>query len=309
MSKTKAETNHDALVAAAEVGVQRCEALELGTVWATVCETAEAAIDELRRNCLDAAGFGALEPVGPEILAELESLLQPSKCSEVIEELVNHHSLALGNYPDLARALRSSRAIAYLNEWLGSMASRALRDEKEFAAEGVRRFELLASQALAEQGLEKPASETIAWIVPGMESQLAAVRSRHEEHARAELKKLAERRVEAERIISAERQDKQRKLDETAAKAEKAAANKRRLALHGRALLLADKIEKLAVKTIPLKPGTHYSTRELCSILRSDGFTEEKMQSIESCIDRFSKADVRGLRARESMQKRARVST
>ncbi len=287
MSKNK-KIDHETLLIMAENATASCEAIELGGVWASICEEADVAIGNLRGDGIDTLGFNQLQPAPVGALIDLSGLVEHIKPGCMVEELSALHNQALLIYPEFSQSAGGLRGTTFVRTALAASAPATLINEAEFVSAGVARFELLISQSLANLGKELPASKTIAELVPQLQARVAAVRLRHETRARGELERSVQKRDEADRVLSEKRREKQAKLDETARAAERLAEKKRRDALHCRAVALADKIDGLGLETIELQKNSHYKAEELTGIMRNDGFSEKKLESIESHINRIS---------------------
>lgn len=200
----------------AEKLVATLEALAPGAPWADALRAAEQAVTAQRGAAVTAiwppeidaaADFGALDaleqawPRGPAWgMAAADT-----------------HDRSIRTRPALAAAIRGARE--QVGAHAATHAGRYARPEAEVAAEAIARFEgAIATQLVATGHALAGAAERLL-EANALAARLAAVRARHEEHARAALAALEAERLAAEAAREAEA----RRVAEAAAQAERQA--------------------------------------------------------------------------------------
>lgn len=271
------------LIKSAEIAVTTLECVELGEAWRTEYDGATAAIGELRARACGEVFPGNIEPVGKDILADLDYYTEPFPYSTYTADVIDLHERSLQSYPNLATIIRGALMRQRIGDIAGTRLVVTQRPESELIQEALREFEDKVSAQLAKRGELKPWCDILSVTVPTLENRVADARKKQEEHVAAEVARVLRERKEAEQILIREAEDKQSVLDQAAKAAERVAAEKLRAALHARACALAGRIDALGTKTIKMNRRS-YSAGEICTILRNYGYSEKKLAAIEMAV-------------------------
>ena len=97
--------DHETLLIMAENAVAGCEGISPGGLWASICEEADVAIENLRGDGIDALGFTQLKPAPVGVLIDISALAEHAKAGTMVESLAALHSQALRPYPEFAQAV------------------------------------------------------------------------------------------------------------------------------------------------------------------------------------------------------------
>lgn len=279
--------------------VEAVEAIELGDSFGEPLREVETELENMAgkvETAQDVARTSLIErhikPVSADVLAARAEYLDnsPSR-AQFVEHVLDVHRRAVVTWPELAQALRTPEVVAQVVGAGRADAAIYAQDAKERGDNFRRRFlDGLAAQ-LAERGHNDPIGEVaLAYqATRDLTERVRAVRARHEEHSKAELRRAEQARIEAERARIAESKRRIQAAQDAADQADIAARQARHEAEQIYAAIIKERLDRARKdghEKLRVPGGDVYMVDYLMS---QAGAAEPKfLQRVEAALDKIA---------------------
>ncbi|MEO9184077.1 MAG: hypothetical protein ABI467_11340 [Kofleriaceae bacterium] len=275
----------------AESAVAAVETLELGSPWAELAAAAAAGIAADRAAAVAKLFPLELAPVTGDTIAQYAALTSRLGAAGYAAGLASYHARSIEAHPELAAALRSQEALADVEAAATHFATPERHEPHAVAgaraaAVARRQYEtMIAAQLVAVEGHPLAPSARALLECDALQARLVAARSRHEEHARAELERAEADRLAAARVVIDRTVERVREAEAAARDALQKAQVSAETYRLARADALGERLTQSGLRDLRIERGDGpeiYGVTELVASLR--GCSIERLGYFEAAL-------------------------